>query len=143
MEDKKGTTPHPPLTRSPFPRGGRLEASVLLSALKRLKVETGSLACLGCGLEHDCGTKGCRIIREAVELIEGQGQAMERALGQLRTQEDACESCVHGGTALPCANDEDPVMLCDTCTYECHCKECSDYSRWEWNGGGDGVQGAG
>ena len=25
----------------------------LLQALKRLRVETGSLACLGCGHEHD------------------------------------------------------------------------------------------
>lgn len=37
----------------------------LLRALRRLKVETGSLACLGCGYEHSCGTHGCRIITEA------------------------------------------------------------------------------
>ena len=37
----------------------------LIAALRRLKVQTGSLACLGCGLEHDCGVHGCRILREA------------------------------------------------------------------------------
>lgn len=42
----------------------------ILAALRRLKVETGSLACLGCGREHDCGVHGCRIMREAAELIE-------------------------------------------------------------------------
>lgn len=42
----------------------------ILAALRRLKVETGSLACLGCGREHDCGIHGCRIAREAAELIE-------------------------------------------------------------------------
>lgn len=42
----------------------------LLEALARLRVETGSLACLGCGREHNCSTKGCRILREAAELIE-------------------------------------------------------------------------
>lgn len=45
----------------------------ILAALRRLKVETGSLACMGCmgcGREHDCGTHGCRIMREAAELIE-------------------------------------------------------------------------
>lgn len=42
----------------------------LLQALARLRVETGSLACLGCGHEHNCSTKGCRILREAAELIE-------------------------------------------------------------------------
>lgn len=42
----------------------------ILAALRRLKVETGSLACMGCGREHDCGIHGCRIAREAAELIE-------------------------------------------------------------------------
>jgi hypothetical protein len=38
-------------------------------ALRRLKVETGSLACLGCGHEHNCSTHGCTIIRAAEERI--------------------------------------------------------------------------
>lgn len=42
----------------------------ILTALRRLKVETGSLACMGCGREHDCGIHGCRIVREAADLIE-------------------------------------------------------------------------
>ena len=35
----------------------------LIKALHRLKVETGSIACLGCGHEHNCGIHGCAIIR--------------------------------------------------------------------------------
>lgn len=42
----------------------------LLQALRRLKVETGSIACLGCGHEHNCDIHGCAIIREAAERIE-------------------------------------------------------------------------
>ena len=42
-----------------------MDLTELLNALRRLKVETGSLACLGCGHEHNCGTDGCRIITEA------------------------------------------------------------------------------
>lgn len=42
----------------------------IVRALRRLKVETGSLVCMGCGREHDCGILGCRIAREAAELIE-------------------------------------------------------------------------
>lgn len=42
----------------------------ILNALRRLKVETGSLVCMGCGREHDCGIHGCRIVREAADLIE-------------------------------------------------------------------------
>ena len=37
--------------------------------LKRLKVETGSLACFGCKRERQCATKGCFIIREALCLL--------------------------------------------------------------------------
>lgn len=42
----------------------------VLCGLERLKVETGSLACLGCGHEHNCGVHGCRIIQQAISLIE-------------------------------------------------------------------------
>lgn len=42
----------------------------LVSALRRLRVETGSIACLGCGHEHGCSVHGCAIIREAADLIE-------------------------------------------------------------------------
>ena len=42
----------------------------VLAAIKRLRVGTGSLACLGCGHEHDCGIHGCAILREAADLIE-------------------------------------------------------------------------
>lgn len=34
----------------------------LLAALRRLKVETGSLVCVGCGYEHNCGIHGCAIL---------------------------------------------------------------------------------
>ena len=41
-----------------------------MQALKRLRVETGSLACLGCGYEHSCATHGCAILRNAVGHME-------------------------------------------------------------------------
>lgn len=66
----------------------------LLEALTRLRVETGSLACLGCGREHNCSTKGCRILREAADLIrqltaenvvlpDGQASAIESLLKEI------------------------------------------------------------
>ena len=42
----------------------------LIAALKRLKVETGSLVCLGCGYEHNCGIHGCAILRTAADALE-------------------------------------------------------------------------
>ena len=37
-----------------------MNSTDLIKALKNLKVQTGSLACLGCGWEHNCSTQGCR-----------------------------------------------------------------------------------
>lgn len=42
----------------------------LITALHRLKMETGSIACLGCGYEHNCDILGCAIIREATEKLD-------------------------------------------------------------------------
>lgn len=42
----------------------------LISALRRLKLETGSMACVGCGYEHSCSIHGCAIIRQALERLE-------------------------------------------------------------------------
>lgn len=42
----------------------------LLAALRRLKVETGSLVCLGCGYEHNCGIHGCAILRKTISWLE-------------------------------------------------------------------------
>lgn len=41
-----------------------------MRALKGLMVETGSLACLGCGYEYSCLAHGCAILRNAVEHME-------------------------------------------------------------------------
>lgn len=42
----------------------------LIKALSRLAINTGSLACLGCGHEHSCGIRGCAIMRAAAGRIE-------------------------------------------------------------------------
>lgn len=42
----------------------------LIAALRRLKVETGSLVCVGCGYEHNCGIHGCAILRKTIAWLE-------------------------------------------------------------------------
>ena len=42
----------------------------LIASLKRLKVQTGSLVCLGCGYEHNCGIHGCAILRKTIAWLE-------------------------------------------------------------------------
>lgn len=48
-----------------------MDQKEVLKALRHLKVEIGSLACLGCGHENSCSTKGCAVIRAAIEALEG------------------------------------------------------------------------
>lgn len=59
----------------------------LVSALRRLRVETGSIACLGCGHEHGCSVHGCAIIREAADLIEAIVVMMDDAPYYAKTEE--------------------------------------------------------
>ena len=59
----------------------------LIKSLQRLKVETESIACLGCGHEHNCGIHGCAIIREAADRLGGfnavfNEEAVVRLAGQ-------------------------------------------------------------
>ena len=63
-----------------------MERKQLLDALRRMQVETGSLVCLGCGQEHNCGVHGCAIIREVVAQLEAMGPAAGKpmTLEQLR-----------------------------------------------------------
>lgn len=47
-----------------------MKGDEIVKSLKHLRVQTGSLACMGCGHEHDCGVHGCAIMRQAADLIE-------------------------------------------------------------------------
>ena len=61
----------------------------LVNAIRRLKVETGSLACMGCGHEHNCGVSGCAVMREAADRIANQRThiaALQQEIEKLRGQ---------------------------------------------------------
>ena len=65
---------------TPPTNGDRIRAmddKELSAQLRRMSVETGSLMCLGCGYEHNCGIHGCALLRQAVETIENQAAALE------------------------------------------------------------------
>lgn len=55
-----------------------MNARECVGALRRMKVQTGSLVCLGCGMEHSCGVHGCAILRRAAEIIEELGEENAR-----------------------------------------------------------------
>lgn len=63
----------------------------LVNAIRRLKVETGSLACMGCGHEHNCGVSGCAVMREAADRIVNQGThiaSLQKEIEKLRGQNE-------------------------------------------------------
>lgn len=55
--------------------GKRMEYKDLINALKKMKVETGSLVCLGCGHEYGCSLHGCYILREAIRTLENKDKS--------------------------------------------------------------------
>lgn len=81
----------------------------LAAALRRIAPETGSLVCLGCGHEHDCGIHGCALLREASARIERMDK-------QLREYGD-CHTCVYD---QPCGYDD------------ITCVACENSINWEW-----------
>lgn len=63
----------------------------LVNAIRRLKVETGSLACMGCGHENNCGVSGCAVMREAADRIANQSThvaALQQEIEKLRGQNE-------------------------------------------------------
>ena len=54
--------------------------------LRSNKVETGSLLCLGCGHEHNCGIHGCAVMRaasDAMENLQTENAALRRTIDNL------------------------------------------------------------
>lgn len=133
----------------------------LLQALARLRVETGSLACLGCGREHNCSTKGCRILREAADLIRQlsdentelreevnlRGNAVrtaKRKRAKAEAERDAllpfakeygCETCKNEKACFV-QTREGVTVSCVKCPVPdtCPCSQCKDCAKWEWRG---------
>ena len=54
----------------------------IMKWLRSKKVETGSLLCLDCGHEHNCGIHGCAVMRAAADAMENL-QTENSALHQI------------------------------------------------------------
>lgn len=112
----------------------------LLEALARLRVETGSLACLGCGREHNCSTHGCAILRAAADLIErltaenAKAEAERNALLPY-AKEYGCETCKNEKACFV-QTREGVTVLCVKCPVPdtCPCSQCKDCGKWDWRG---------
>lgn len=104
-----------------------------IHALRRLSVETGSLACLGCEHEDHCGINGCAIMREAAAgytdiLAENERirsscyprdgvEAIIRERDRFKAERDAAQAMLDG---QPLCNAGDMVytlLLDEECYY--------------------------
>ena len=139
-----------------------MENTEIIDALKRMKVQTGSLVCLGCGHEHHCSVHGCAVINAsiwAIEILQEQLTASEivrkdlgqqvSALGadndQLRKAYAAIGRDLAARTkqvrelqARSCLRCE-YHHACDNCDDDCRdcgcpCSTCCEYSNFERRG---------
>lgn len=63
----------------------------IVGGLRWLKPESGDFACEGCGWENSCDVRGCRIVREAADMLENdesQAVALQRELALRQAQLD-------------------------------------------------------
>lgn len=103
-----------------------MKTDELIKALERLKVQTGSLACFGCGHEHNCSVHGCALIREAVAQLYGLDH-LEKHVRQERNA--AVKQLKRFATCDTCRNN--PSDGGD----EGRCTACTIGQGWKWNGG--------
>lgn len=82
----------------------------LIRQLRRMKVQTGSLVCLGCGLEHNCGIHGCAVLRSAISAVRQLDELRER----LRRGEDdaALAAFLRCSSGVPTGSED-----CEHCKY--------------------------
>lgn len=57
-----------------------MNRETIIRALEGMKVETGSLICLGCAYEDHCSTRGCAVMREAARTLKWRWISVEERL---------------------------------------------------------------
>jgi|GEM_PF-312123 hypothetical protein len=88
--------------------------------LRQLSVETGSLACLGCGREHNCGTHGCAILRASADLHEQQQARIAELEGRLAASQRREQAAVEDISRLVSSSPEVKCSLvCDGDCIDC------------------------
>lgn len=120
----------------------------IVKALRCLRVETGSLSCLGCGYEHSCNVHGCQILREAAAQLEhftAENRALRSALASRpakRAQKQARDASVTflremakelNAQRAKAEAERDAALAdladarnCKNCKYACDTRDCSN-----------------
>ena len=70
-----------------------MKTQEIIKTLRRMAVNTGTLNCLGCGYEHNCGVHGCRVLREAADRLEELQSENDRLIrSMLKPSDNKSES---------------------------------------------------
>ncbi|MCI7638232.1 MAG: hypothetical protein MSS60_00170 [Clostridiales bacterium] len=88
----------------------------LVTALRQLKVNTKSLACLGCGYENKCSTKGCRLIGIAADTIDNYENTVDAVIKMYYASNSAEKTVLRDVMSLfhiYCAPPDLPSMIYD------------------------------
>ena len=85
----------------------------LKRALARLKVETGSLACLGCGYEHSCGIHGCAILNAALRTLKHMERELQTAKPRWISAAERLPSADEMVLAVVCGSPCENITLVD------------------------------
>lgn len=88
------------------------ELDELIRQLSRMKVQTGSLVCLGCGLEHNCGIHGCAVLRRAISSVRELDERRAKAVRPADTDPALI-------AALRCSATVGGDKDCASCAYGC------------------------
>ena len=88
-----------------------MDFSATLAALRRLRVETGSLVCFGCGHEHNCSTHGCAILRNAVEHMEAALSNYDSLSARVHRLETELKSEILSAAELRARLANEPLTL--------------------------------
>lgn len=82
----------------------------LIRAVIAVSVETGSLVCIGCVHEDNCGIHGCAILREAATVLEAQSAQLAAKDAEIERMKMLAERALnHEQYAVKC--------ICDVETY--------------------------
>ncbi|MCD8382288.1 MAG: hypothetical protein LUC30_05145 [Clostridiales bacterium] len=88
--------------------------NTLVALLQKMAADQlGKYQCYGCGHEHNCGTEGCAILRDAVATME---QLYKDVTG-------SCEACVHRDVPY----GQEPCL-------SCLAEPDTDCGNWQWKG---------
>ena len=113
-----------------------MTTEALLKALARLRVETGSLACLGCGYEHNCSVHGCALLSEAwdkLDYLRRREDALYDEVKELWVEANSCGNALRAAEQKRAEAEDERDALLERMKKYRSCYDCKhgDYCEFD------------